>query len=154
MTNNLRTEPEFDNSKVYIQRCTKTGKGVFAKNNILKGDLIERFPVLPLEFRTKYQNDKGVIHHALVKDDCTCAECAKHGYVMYMASGYGSLYGFTSENAANATYKIYYDNFYGEVIATQDIAANSEIQISQSESYTYKQYLINYRLFNNNNNEN
>jgi hypothetical protein len=142
-TDNNQSDPNFDNSKVYVNRSRTTGRGVFAKDKIIKGDLIERFPILPLEFRTKYQFDQGVIHHSIIKDSCQCADCAKHGYVMYYAHGFGSLYGATNKNDANAEYHIFYDNFYGEIIATQDIDKNQEILTDIEMSYMYKQFKMN-----------
>lgn len=152
---NKSPDPEFDTSKIYVQRCLISGKGVFAKNTIIKGDLIERFPVLPLEFRTKYQNDKGVMHHSIVKDDCSCNECIKHGHVMYFAAGYGSLYGFDHESLANAEYKMHYDNFYGEIIAIKNIEKDTEIKTNIENSYMHKQYIVNKTIYNGDNqNEN
>lgn len=138
MTESAKENQTYDISKIYIQRSKITGKGVFAKTDIVAGDIIERFPLMPTQFRTRYQGDPSILMHSFIKQ-CSCAECSKHGYVIYLGFGYSCLYDFKPQHKVNATYKINYDNFYGDVVATQNISKNSEISIDIAESHHYTQ---------------
>jgi hypothetical protein len=150
MTESIIENQIFDNSKVYIQRSKMTGKGVFAKTDIVAGDIIERFPLMPTQFRTRYQGDPSILMNSFIKQ-CNCAECTKHGYVIYLGFGYSCLYDFKAQHKINATYKINYDEFFGDVIATENITKDSEISINVTESHYYTQAIAKAKQDNNEN---
>jgi hypothetical protein len=138
MTESTLENQIYDISKIYIKRSKTTGKGVFAKTDIVEGDIIERFPLMPTQFRTRYQGDPSILMNSFIKQ-CSCSECSKHGYVIYMGFGYSCLYDFKPHFKVNATYKINYDEFFGDVIATTNISKDSEIAIDIAESHYYTQ---------------
>lgn len=129
---------KFDISKIYVNRSRTTGKGVFANIDIVAGDLIEKFPILPTQFRTRYQGDPAILMNSFIKK-CTCAECTKHGEVLHLGFGYSCLYNFVPSHQSNATYNIGYDEFHGTVVATKNIPKDNEICIDIKESHYYTQ---------------
>ena len=46
-TKNSTDDVSFESSKIYIKRSKLNGKGVYAKVDIVSGDLIEKFPLFP-----------------------------------------------------------------------------------------------------------
>jgi len=132
----------FGTDRIYIRRNQAEGKGVFAKQDFKKNDLIERFSLIPLHYRTLYQGDVSLIRNTIVRDDCPCDECKKHGYSMYLPQGYASTYTYANDNRINAEYKITYEKFYGLILATQDIKKDQEIIVPAMQSYHYKNFVL------------
>ena len=132
----------FGTDKIYIRRNKTEGKGVFAKEDIKAHDLIERFSLIPLHYRTLYQGDNSLLRHAIVRDDCPCEECKKHGSSMYIAQGYASAYTYADDNRINAEYKITYEKYYGLVLAVKDIKKDQEIIVPAMQSYHYKNFVL------------
>jgi hypothetical protein len=137
-TKNSTDDVSFESSKIYIKRSKLNGKGVYAKVDIVSGDLIEKFPLFPTQFRTRYQADPAILMNSFIKH-CTCQECTKHGSVIYLGFGYSCMYDFKRNYECNATYSLDYDHFYGNVMATKNITKNTEISIDISESHYYTQ---------------
>ena len=132
----------FGTDKIYIRRNKAEGKGVFAKENIATNDLIERFTLVPLHYRTLYQGDNALLRHAIVKDDCPCEECKKHGFSIFLPQGYASAYTYADDNRINAEYKITYEKYYGLILATKDNKKDQEIIVPAKQSYHYKNFVL------------
>jgi hypothetical protein len=131
---------EYDCSKIYISKSYIHGRGVLAREAISSQSVIEVFPILPLHFRTNYQFDQTIINYALINDSCKCAECQKHGYVIYFPMGYGGLYNYAVPNEFyNAFLDINFEHFYGKIIAYKNIEKDEEITLNIEDSYLYKQ---------------
>lgn len=112
------------------------GLGVFAEQNFNKNDIIEKFPIVPMSFRTHYQGDARVLDYGAVKF-CECEECKKHGYVIFLRLGYGSLYNHQDNH--NAALYINYNEFYGECRAEKNINAGEEIFVNYGDKYIFQE---------------
>lgn len=134
---------KYDSSKVYIDKSEHHPRGVFAKKPFSKDETIEIFPITPIQFRTKYQFDKGVLNYAFINDSCQCQECMKHGYVLYLPMGYGGIYNYSSQEKHNAKIVLFYESFFAKVIATKDISIDTEIITNFSDTYIYRQMSMN-----------
>ena len=62
----------FGTDRIHIRRDKSEGKGVYAKEDIKVNDLIERFSMMPLHFRTMYQPDMSIMRNVIVKENCPC----------------------------------------------------------------------------------
>lgn len=131
-------DKNIDISKVSLMRNSRDGKGVYANQDIDKDNIIETFPVMPLQYRTQYMHDMSILSHCFCSTSCQCQECQKHGHVLYLAGGYGMFYKPSSVENINATFKMNYPSFYGQVIATKNIAAGEEICVGLQEFYMYQ----------------
>jgi hypothetical protein len=118
----------YDSSNVYVGKSEIHLRGVFAKKDMEFNTAIEVFPITPTFFRTKYQADPQILSYGFVNDGCPCKECQKHGYVIYLSSGYGSMYNHQPES--NARLELNYKDLYGKIIAKKHIRKDEEIFIS------------------------
>lgn len=139
MENIQKPNDKFDCSKVYVQFSDVHGRGVFAKEPIDAGDVIEKFPLTPAIFRTNYQGDPVVIHYSFINDTCNTEECKKHGYMIYLSSGYSDMYNHQSAEGVNARFEINFKQLYGEVIATHTIKKDEEILVDYGPNYNFPQ---------------
>lgn len=109
----------FTSSKIGVCNAGKKGVGVFAAQNIPKGELIERVPVLliPAKFNHDILNvDIGNYMFEWWNND------------MALALGYGSLYNHSY--APNAYYELYYKDNKIEFFALNDISQGEEILVN------------------------
>lgn len=129
---NLQQPPYIAPSKIIVGDSTVQGRGVFATANIKKGEVIERCPLIQMEYRSKYQLDPtifGYMYARYQNDD----EAQKHGFIMYIAAGYGMLYNHQDE--PNALWKFDYPNLLGDIISVKDISSGGEIFINYGNCY-------------------
>ncbi len=120
-------------AKIEVRKSQIHGYGVFAKEAIVEGELIEESKLLKLEWRSKYSNDATLNDYTWANQKCECEECKTHGHVRYMALGFGSMYNH-SDNP-NTKQKL---NFKDEVInvwAKSDIQPDEEIFLSYGHKY-------------------
>lgn len=143
MSDQEKEEIQFDLCKAYVAKAKNHPRGVFAKKDIQEGETIEIFPITPIQFRTEYQFDKGVLNYVYVNDSCECQECTKHGHVMFLPMGYGGIYNFTNEAESNAKIVMFYESFFAKVVATKNISKDEEILTNFSETYFYRQMMKN-----------
>lgn len=109
------------------------GRGVFAAKYIRKGEIIERCPLIQMQNRSKYQLDRTVFDYMYAQPPCDCIECKNHGFLFFMALGYGMLY--NHQDNPNALWKFNYTQLLGDVIAIKDIDQHSEIFVSYGNAY-------------------
>jgi SET domain-containing protein len=131
----------FDSSKIYIDKSNIHGRGVFAREDISQDEIIEIFPIVPIQFRTNYQFDPAIINYSFINDACNCEECKKHGHIIYLALGYGGLYNFANlpDNKYNAYTDINYSSYYGIIKANRNINKDEEILLNIKNSFYFKQ---------------
>jgi len=132
----------FGTDRIHIRRDKSEGKGVYAKENIKANDLIERFSMMPLHFRTMYQPDMSIMRNVIVKENCPCEECKKHGYSMYLPQGYATCYRYADDSMANAEFKYNHEKYYGLVLAKKDINKGEEIITPSDQSYHFRNYVL------------
>jgi len=107
------------------------GRGVFATKNINEGDLIERCPMLKLDFPSKYHCDLKVLDYAFARP--SEANWQDHGWDLYIMMGYGMMY--NHQDIPNASISFDYDQNIAEIQASRDIKPDTEICISYGPMY-------------------
>lgn len=118
--------------KIILKHSGIEGRGVFAFDHIKKGEIIERCPLIQMEYRSKYQLDPTIFGYSYARYS-TDHESEKHGFLMYIAAGYGMMY--NHQDDSNALWKFNYDQLIGDVIAIQDIKKDAEIFVNYGNCY-------------------
>jgi hypothetical protein len=109
------------------------GRGVFATKNIFKNQIIERCPLIPMEYRSRYQLDPQIFNYMYAQPPCSCKDCQTHGFLFYMVLGYGMLY--NHQDKPNAMWKFNYKQLLTDVICVEDIKKGEEIFVSYGGQY-------------------
>lgn len=120
-------------AKIEVRESPIHGYGVFAKEKIAKGELIEELRLLALQFRSKYSHDTVLRDYVWSDQSCSCDECNKHGFKQYLALGCGSLY-----NHSDIPNTLQVLNFTTEVMtitARENIMKDEEIFVTYGELY-------------------
>jgi hypothetical protein len=120
-------------NKIILGNSKVHGRGVFAIQGIPIGDIIERCPMIQMEYRSKYQLDPQIFNYLYAQPPCKCNECQKHGMIMHMVLGYGMMY--NHQDNPNAKWKFNYSQLFADVIAVQPIKKNEEIFLSYGGYY-------------------
>ncbi len=134
--NNPKIIPDIDYvypSKVTIKKSLIQGLGIFSTEDIKTDELIERCPLVPLAFRSRYHTDPQIYRYLYTQPLCPCQECKRHGFVLHMALGYGMIYNHQDE--PNAVWKFNWEHSYADVIANKDILAGEEIYVNYGPNY-------------------
>lgn len=126
----------FSNVGINVKQSHIHGIGVFADKPFKKDEIVEKFPIVPLSFRTNYQGDARVLDYSAIRF-CECEECKRHGYTIFMRFGYGALYNHQDNN--NATLYIDYRKYYGTCTAFKDIEQGEEITINYGDQYIFRE---------------
>lgn len=127
---------EFIHDSVVVKRSKVHGRGVFATKDILAGQLVERFPLLPLLFRVRYQGDPQLLMSTLVHTTCPCEECKNHGWQMYQQGGCGMFY--NHQDNQNANIKANWEMYYVEIEAIKTIKEGEEVYIHYGHNYPWE----------------
>lgn len=128
---------QYDTDKVFLKRSKETGKGVFLKHGVKAGDIIERFPLIPLQFKLRYHSDPSILMNTFEKK-CDCQDCTRHGNTIFLGGGYSNYYNFV-EVGFNASYDFHFEEYYGNVIAKVDMPAGQQVALHLSEAHHYYQ---------------
>jgi len=106
--------------KIFISKSKikGAGKGVFAKDEIIQGDIIERCPVIEVSLKDPANNDEGKLVDYFFY----------FGEGLAIALGFGSLYNHSYN--PNATYKINLSNKTIDFIAIKNINSREEITVN------------------------
>lgn len=107
-------------------------RGVFATQDIESEELVERCPMVPLEFRTKYHKDTQLFNY-LYTHRCECKDCKDHGAVFLMVLGYGMIY--NHQDTPNTVWRFNHQEKVADVVATRPIKAGEEIFVSYGPAY-------------------
>jgi SET domain-containing protein len=119
-------------SRIIVGDSKVQGRGVFSLVDINKGDVVERCPLIQMEYRSKYQLDPTIFGYTYARyqeDENT----EQHGFLMYIATGYGMLYNHQDE--PNALWKFDYPALLGDIVAIKNIKAGEEIFINYGNCY-------------------
>ncbi|WP_423146360.1 hypothetical protein [Rubrolithibacter danxiaensis] len=73
--------------KIELKESSVHGYGVFAKETIEVGELIEEARLLALKFRSKYTHDPVLRDYIWADKSCSCDKCRQHGLRQYIALG-------------------------------------------------------------------
>lgn len=126
----------YEESRVKVGKSRVHGRGVMATETILANELVERFPLVPLAFRIRYQGDPMLLSSTLIHTTCPCEECKQHGWKMYMQGGNGMFYNHQDTN--NAVVRVHWDMLYVEVKAIAPIPAGTEVYIDYGNNYPWE----------------
>jgi hypothetical protein len=107
-------------------------RGVFATEDIESQELIERCPLVILDFRTKYHKDKKIFDY-LYTNKCPCKDCENHGALFLMVMGYGMIY--NHQDTPNTRWVFQIKDRIADVIAERPIKKGEEIFVSYGDSY-------------------
>lgn len=121
----------FTPTKIIVRDSTIHGRGVFAIEEIKQGDLIERCPMLKLDFPSKYHCDLKILDYTFARP--SDANWQDHGWDLYMIMGYGMMY--NHQDIPNANISFDYNLNTADITAIRDIKPNSEIYISYGPMY-------------------
>ena len=131
---------QYYSPKVILGQSTVHGRGVFAVDDIKEDDLVERCPMVPLGFRSRYHTDPQIYRYLYAQPTCPCRECENHGFVFHMVLGYGMIY--NHQDNANTQWKFDYPNMIADIIAVKDIPKNTEIFVDYGVKYFNNQTKI------------
>jgi hypothetical protein len=120
-------------TKIKIDYSPIHFRGIFATDDIESEEIIERCPMVPLAFRSKYQHDPRIWEYLYTQPPCPCAECTNHGFMFHMVLGYGMMY--NHQDTPNAKWKFDYANLVADVIAQRKILKGEEIFVSYGDKY-------------------
>lgn len=121
----------FCHKNLIINESKIHGRGVFATEDIKEGALIERCPILKLDFPSKYHCDLKVLDYAFARP--SESNWQDHGWDLYLIMGYGMMYNHEDIPSASITFD--YNKNYADITATRDIKKDSEICISYGPMY-------------------
>lgn len=135
--NTLVNDPPYEcivSHKIQLHHSTVATLGVFARDSIEKGELIERFPLIELDWRAKYVGDMILWRHSFHSSlECKCSDCTRFGPAIYISSGYGAVY--NHQDKPNAIFQFNYKSKYVDVIALENISPDSEIFVNYGEGF-------------------
>lgn len=130
----MKTKPKFlIPNKIIVDYSDVEGRGVFAVENIKKGETVERCPMIRLEHRSAYQHDPTVWKYFYTQPKCSCNDCKNHGFYFWGVLGYGMIY--NHQDNPNTKWSFNYDDYYADVIALEDINKGQEIFVTYGSSY-------------------
>lgn len=134
MFENILPDIEFlQQTKIKLGFSNIHFRGVFATADINSGEIIERCPMVPLAFRSRYHNDPQIWEYLYTQPICPCNECKNHGFVFYMVLGYGMMY--NHQDTPNTRWHFDYSKLIADVIAERDIKTGEEIFVSYGDKY-------------------
>jgi len=120
-------------TKIVLADSVIHHRGVFAREDIQPGEVVERCPMIQMEYRSKYQLDPQIFNYLYAQPPCKCNECQKHGMIMHMVLGYGMMY--NHQDNPNAKWKFNYSQLFADVIAVRPIKTNEEVFLSYGNYY-------------------
>lgn len=120
-------------TKIKIDYSPIHFRGIFATDDIKSGEIIERCPMVPLAFRSRYHSDPQIWDYLYSQPMCPCSECKNHGFVFHMVLGYGMLY--NHQDIPNTKWSFNFQQLFADVVAVKDISKGEEIFVSYGDKY-------------------
>ena len=117
-------------SKILVKKSGIHGNGIFAKDDINEGEVIEELRLFRLGWRMAYQKDPVLERYAIADNSCTCRDCTVHGPSVYIPLGYGALYNYGFDSNIRASFD--FPNLKMRIIASEDIQAGKELLFDDS----------------------
>jgi len=119
--------------KIEIRKSGVHGYGVFAKELIKAGELIEENRLLELELRSKQLTDEVLKNYVWRGPDCGCLLCKTYGSKQYLAFGLPSLCNHSDKT--NTKQQINYEKRISQIWAAVDIKPTEEIYVTYGNKY-------------------
>jgi len=125
----------FNNEHLIVRESPGKGLGVFANKKIIKNEVIEYCHALIMSWKRKYINDPLILKYAYW-NNCKCKDCQIHGNTGMILFGNGSIYNSAeSQEAKNASFKLYPNLDLAVFTAEKDIEADEEILVWWGQNY-------------------
>ena len=119
--------------KVESRKSPVHGYGVFAKEVIEEGELIEECKLLKMAWRGAYPTDPTIKDYAWGNRACDCIECRRHGTYQYLALGLGSIYNHS--DSPNTKQNLSFITEVFTIKARRRIEKNEEIFVTYGDKY-------------------
>jgi hypothetical protein len=136
MEESKQVPAEFPNyeipTKIRIGHSKVHYRGVFATDDIKKGELIERCPMVLMAHRMNYHKDPTIWGY-MYTHSCPCEECKRHGGHFLMVMGWGQIYNHQDENNAHISFNL--KNSTSDITALKDIKKDEEIFVNYGPNY-------------------
>ena len=130
----IEVEPIFYvNPKIMGHISNVHGHGVFARDLIKEGEVVEVCKLLRLGWRMAYHSDPVLRDYSWASPPCSCEQCKYHGPNLFIALGFGSVYNHSNE--PNTSIKFDYEKGILTITAKKDIGRNEEIFVSYGDNY-------------------
>jgi hypothetical protein len=125
----------YTNKHLIVKDADFKGLGVFAKNGIKEGQIIEFCHSIVLSWKRRYTNDPSIIKYAYWAP-CSCSDCQTHGNTGMLLLGNGSIYNSASiAEERNADFFVYPKLSLAIFVATKPIKAGQEILTWWGQGY-------------------
>jgi SET domain-containing protein len=119
--------------KIEVRKSSIHGYGVFAKEDITEGELIEQVKLLRLAWRANYTNDPVLRDYIWGDKSCKCKDCEMHGFPQYIALGFGSLYNHSV--TPNTTQQLDFATEIMTIKAGRRIEKDEELFVNYGHKY-------------------
>ena len=119
--------------KIEARKSTVHVYGIFAKEIIEEGELIEENKFLKLNLRSNYLHDSVIKDYVWGNKDCTCENCKQHGGFSYLGFGYISLYNHS--DSPNTKLNLNFKTETYQVYAKTKIEKDKEIFVTYGNKY-------------------
>ena len=125
----------FNNTNLIVKESEGKGLGVFAKEKIKKGEIVEFCHVIVSEWKRKYIHDKSILKYSYW-NNCACDDCKRHGGNSMILLGNGSIYNSAeSSDLKNVSFSLFASLNLAIFIADKDIQSDEEILTWWGQSY-------------------
>lgn len=119
---------------LYCDSSRIHGLGVFTKENVKQGQLIETVNIIPLEFTSRYHKDLTILNYCYAFPD-NSEESKKHGAKLFMFTGFGMMYNHQEQEKCNAKWLWDIEHNQAKLVCIKNIGHNSEITINYGIGY-------------------
>ncbi|WP_448701650.1 SET domain-containing protein-lysine N-methyltransferase [Mucilaginibacter sp. AW1-3] len=119
--------------KIEPRKSAVHGYGVFAKETIEEGEMIEQSKLLKLANRAKQSHDAVLADYVWANQACDCIECKTYGAFQYFPFGYISLYNHS--DGPNTRQEMNFKNEVATITARQRIEKDEEIFVTYGNKY-------------------
>lgn len=110
------------------------GLGVFCRTPITAHQLIENVNIIPLEFTSKYHKDNTILNYCYAFPEDS-EESKKHGFKLFMFTGFGMMYNHQQKTICNARWLWDIANMEAKIFAIKPIQPKEEITIDYGLGY-------------------
>ncbi|OCX50636.1 hypothetical protein BEL04_22970 [Mucilaginibacter sp. PPCGB 2223] len=120
-------------SKIEPRKSAVHGYGVFAREAIEEGEMIEQSKLLKLGSRSKISHDPVLGDYVWANQQCECPECKTYGAFQYFPFGYISLYNHS--DGPNTRQEMNFKTEVATITARQRIEKDEEIFVTYGTKY-------------------
>ena len=119
---------------LYVDTSPIHGFGVFCQTPIKPNQLIESVHIIPLEFTSKYHKDNIILNYCYAFPEDS-EESKRHGFRLFMFTGFGMMYNHQQKNMYNAKWLWDTNNNQAKLFAIKPIQPKEEITIDYGSGY-------------------